>query len=135
VCTREYATAPARKRSGSASGGRSWPTDAANANPDAECPDGNDRDDGILTWRSRGTPAPSRSGRCLAYSDLTPRFTVAEVTAIVSRPRAAARRPACPPKTAIAAATPSHRRDLSAAWESRRIGTSRSGVGVAAIAV
>ena len=40
------------------------PADAvAKANADAECPDGNDVEPGILTCRAPGTPAPARSGR------------------------------------------------------------------------
>ncbi len=134
MCTREYATAPASSRSGSASAGRSRPTEAAKANPDAECPDGNDRDDGMGTCLPGGTPAPARSGRRRGYTDLTPRFTAADVTATVRIPRAAARRPAGPPMTASAAAMASQMRERSAAWESQRTGPSRSGVGVAATA-
>jgi len=135
VWTREYATAPARNRSGSASAGRSWPTDTAKANPDAECPEGKDLDDGISTYLSSGTPTPARSGRRRGYSDLTPIFTTAEVTPTDSIPRAAARLPAGPPKTASPAAMPSQRRELSASKDSRRRGPSSWGVGVAAIAL
>ena len=49
-------------------------------------------------------------------------------------PRAAARRPVRPPATASEAAIASQRRELLAALESRRSGSSRDGVGVAATA-
>ena len=63
-----------------------------------------------------------------------PRFTTAEVTPIDSTPRTAARRPADPPVMARAAAMASQSRELSAARERRRIGSSSAGVGTEAIA-
>src|SRR5208337_519973 len=106
----------------------------AKANPEAACPDGNDVEVGIRTFRWRGTPAPDRSGRGRDQTDLTPRFTSAEVGPMASVPLAAACRPERPPATAIPAAMASHRRELLAALESRRSGSSSAGVGVAAMA-
>src|SRR5712692_10442787 len=106
----------------------------AKANPDAACPDGKDVEAGIRTFRCAGTPAPARSGRCRGQRDLTSRFTSAEVTPMASVPRAAARRPAWPPATASPAAMASQRRELLAALESRRSGSSRDGVDVDATA-
>src|SRR5208282_3999617 len=114
--------------------GCSRPMAEAKANPEAACPDGNDVEAGIRTSRWPGTPALTRSGRCRDQTDLTPRFTSAEVTPMASVPRAAALRPERPPATAIPAAMASHRRELLAALESRRSGSSRNGVGVAATA-
>ena len=53
---------------------------------------------------------------------------------MASVPRTAARRPARPPVTASPAAMASQSRELLAALESRRSGSSRDGVGVAATA-
>jgi hypothetical protein len=63
VCTREYATAAAIALRGNARSGMSRPTAVAKAKPDAECPDGKEDEEGILTWRASATPAPVLSGR------------------------------------------------------------------------
>ena len=52
----------------------------ANAKPDAECPDGNEVEVGILTRRASGTSSPSRSGRARSASVLNARLTTADVT-------------------------------------------------------
>ena len=49
MCTREYATTVASALSGTAAGGRTCPTPAANVNAAAEWPDGNEVEDGIRT--------------------------------------------------------------------------------------
>ena len=54
---------------------------------------------------------------------------------MASVPRSAARRPAVPPPMASPAAMTSQSRDLSAARDSRRSGSSSAGVGVVAMAV
>src|SRR5215469_8527172 len=105
----------------------------ANANADAECPDGNDDDVGILTCRTPGTPTPDRSGLCRPDSDLMPRFTRADVTPMARTPRVAERRPAGP-VSASAAAMPIHSRDRSADLDSRRMARSSAGAGTLATA-
>jgi hypothetical protein len=94
----------ARTSSGGAARGAMAPTQEANAKAEAECPDGNDREDGIGTIRDCGTPAATRSGRGRGCRDLTPRLTAADVTPIAAIPRSAARRPSGPPKPAMPAA-------------------------------
>lgn len=106
----------------------------ANAKADAEWPDGNDVEPGILTCRWPGTPAWARFGRVRNDTGLTPRLTSADVAPMASVPRSAARRPALPPPMARPAAMASQSLDLSAARDSRRSGSSRAGVGVVAIA-
>ena len=73
--------------------GVSRPMAEAKANPDAACPDGNDVEVGIRTFRCSGTPAPTRSGRCRDQKDLASRFISAEVMPMASVPAAAERRP------------------------------------------
>ena len=75
----------------------------------------------------------SRSGRGRAI-DLARRFTVADVTPIAIAPSSAALRPRRPRSAASAAAIPNHTRELLAALDNRRSGSSREGVGVSAIA-
>src|ERR1022692_2199036 len=132
-CTREYATQPARNWMPTARHGLSRLIAVAKANAAAEWPDGKDVDDGILTCRAPGTPAPARSGRCRAETDLIPRLTTAEVTAIARTPRTAARLPAGPVR-ARPAATPSQSLDWLAELDSRRKAWSREGVGTSATA-
>ena len=84
---------------------------------------------GMGTCRSSNAAGWSRSGRRRRATCLTPRLTVAEVTPMATTPSRAARRPRRPPASATAAAMPSHSRDLSAACESRRTGSSRVAVG------
>ncbi len=105
----------------------------AKAKAEAEWPEGNDVDDGMVTCRTLGTPAPARSGRCRADTDFTPRLTTAEVTPIASTPLAAARRPAGP-VSAIPAAIPSHSLEWFAALDSRRMARSSAGAGTEAMA-
>src|SRR6266699_1030757 len=116
-----------------ASHGLSLLTAVANAKAAAECPEGNDVDDGIGTCRAPGTPAPARSGRRRPESVLTPRLTSAEVTPMARTPRPAARLPAGP-VSAIAPAIASHSREWSAELESRRMAASRAGAGTEATA-
>src|SRR4029450_13672896 len=66
--------------------------------------------------------------------DWARRFTVADVTPIATTPSSAALRPRRPPSAASAAAIPNHSRELLAALDNRRIGSSREGVGVSAMA-
>src|SRR5580700_12009967 len=107
---------------------------AAKANPAAAWPDGNDVEVGIGTFRWTGTPPPARAGRGRDQADFTARFTSADVTPMATVPRTAARRPAWPPVTRSPVAMASQRRELLAALESRRSGSSSEGVGVAATA-
>jgi hypothetical protein len=57
---------------------------------------------------------------------------VADVTPIATAPSSAALRPRRPPTAASAAAIPNHSRELLAALDNRRSGSSREGVGVSA---
>ena len=132
--TREYATAAASARSGNASHGTSRPTAVAKANPDAECPEGNDVDDGMATCRSCTTRAPARSGRLREASDFTPRLTNAEDTPTAATPAAAARLPRRPPNSASAAAMATQMAERVAAFERRRSGSSSAGDSVEATA-
>ena len=134
MCTREYATAAAANRSATPSQGSSRPMAAAKANPAAAWPDGNDVEPGIGTLRRTGTRVPARSGRWRDQADFTARFTSADVTPMAAVPRTAAHRPAGPPVTRSPVAMASQRRELLAALESRRSGSSSDGVGVAATA-
>ena len=106
----------------------------AKANADAEWPEGHDVDWGIVTWRAIGTSYIFLSGRRRWPSGLSTKLTTADVSAMDADPFAAARRPRLPPQAASSAEQPSHSRDLSAAWESRRNAASSAGVGVDAIA-
>ncbi len=115
--------------------GNRYPTPVANANAEAECPDGNDSEVGIPTCRSSGTRAPSRSGRSLRPSRLAPWLTTALLTATQARPCAAARAPGRPPNTASRPAVAIQIPDLSAARDRRLIPASRAGVGVRAMAL
>ena len=90
MCTREYATAAARNPAPRATHGRSRLIAVANANADAEWPDGNEVESGIRTCRTPGTPAPARSGRARRPTGLMARFTSAEVAPMASVPRTAA---------------------------------------------
>src|SRR5689334_22919996 len=114
--------------------GSSRPTAVAKANPAAACPDGNDAEPGIRTFRPSGTPASARSGRRRDQADFAARFTSGDVTPMATAPRTAARRPAGPPRLPSPAAITSHRTELLAASESRRSGASSEGVGVVATA-
>ncbi len=87
----------------------------------------------ISTCRA-GDRSATRSGRRRWWRDFMPRLTVAEVTPIETIPSSAARRPRPPPSRAIVAAMASHRREWSAARESRRTGPSSLAVGVRATA-
>ena len=68
------------------------------------CPEGNEWDAGILTWRPGGTEALSRSGRARREIGLMARLTIAAVTATAAMPRTAARRPFGPAPSASATA-------------------------------
>lgn len=81
------------------------PAPAANAKAAAECPDANECDLGIFTWRARGTSAVTRSGRRRRANGLTTPFMTAEVTAIDASPLNAALRPRGPPASARPAAS------------------------------
>jgi hypothetical protein len=59
---------------------------------------------------------------------------VPDVTPIATAPSSAALRPRRPPSAASAAAIPNHSRELLAAFDNRRSGSSREGVGVSATA-
>ena len=81
----------ASARIGIASSGRTLPTPVANANAEAEWPDGNDELAGIGARRSAG--ASLESGRERRPSGLNTRLAAADVTAIDASPVTAARRP------------------------------------------
>ena len=132
--TREYATAAASARSGTARTGSSPATAPANANAEAEWPDGNDVLVGIVTQRSSGTPALSRSGRPRLLAVFMGMFTRAEFRPIAATPVRAARRPLLPPTTKIPAAIANQSIELLANPDRRRSGSSSVGVGVLAIA-
>src|SRR5690242_13521523 len=114
--------------------GSSRPMAVAKANPAAACPDGNDAEPGIRTFRPSGTPTSARSGRRRDQADFAARFTSGDVTAMATVPRTAARRPAGPPRLPSPAAITKQRTELLAASESRRTGASSEGVGVVATA-
>jgi hypothetical protein len=101
--------AAARAWSGSQARGSSSPTAVAKAKAEAEWPEGNDVEPGILTLRPVGTLTPARSGRARLSSPLPTRLAVAE-------------------------ASPIHGLEWSAADDSRLRARSRLGDGVAAIA-
>ena len=110
------------------------PTAPANANADAEWPDGNEVEVGIGTRRASGTPAASRSGRSRLLASFIGRFTTAELIPTAMSPVAAALRPVGPPSANSAAAAPIHSLEWFASPERRRSGPSSVGVGVPAIA-
>jgi hypothetical protein len=83
-------------------------TPVANAEADAECPDGNDVERGIATWRATGNWWVSRSGRRRPPSGFRTTFTIADVTPTDTTPLTAARRPGGPPVVASRAALASH---------------------------
>ena len=124
----------ARPRNGAPSTGIEPATAPANANADAEWPDGNDVEVGIGTWRSSGTPAASRSGRSRLLASFIGRFTTAELMPTATSPVAAALRPRGPPSANSGAAAPIHSFEWFASPERRRSGSSSVGVGVPAIA-
>ena len=132
--TREYATAAASALRGNASHGTSRPTAVAKANPDAECPEGNEVDDGMATWRSSTTRAPARSGRLRDAMVFTPRLTSADDTPMAATPAAAARLPRRPQNNASAAAIPIQIAERLAAFERPRSGLSSAGDSVDATA-
>ena len=119
--------------SGSQARGSSSPTAVAKAKAEAECPEGNDVEPGILTLRPAGTVSPARSGRARRSSPLPTRLAVAEASPMLATPSSAARR-GRPGVSARAAARANHRLEWSAADDSRLRPRSRLGDGVAAIA-
>lgn len=129
VCTREYATTPARAWRGTATTGNRFPTPAAKANATAQWPEGNDSEVGICTCLAIGTPSPARSGRGRRPTRFTARLTRALVAATEIRPCAAARRPDRPPTSAIAAADVIYSNEWLAACDSPLIPRSSAGVG------
>src|SRR5262245_48216080 len=84
--------------------------------------------------RAAKSVGSARSGLGLVATDLARRLMLAEVMPIATTPSRAARRPRLPPETASRAAIASQSRDPFAAFERRRIGSSREGVGVRPIA-
>ena len=110
------------------------PPAATNANADAACPDGNDGDAGIGTCRAGDTRAAVRSGRARRPSSFTGTLTTSELTATAPMAVKAVRRPEVPPSAAMMPPTISHSFEWSAAFDSRRSGSSSVGVGVHAIA-
>ncbi len=77
----------------------------------AECPEGNDCETGIRTWRASGTLPASRSERRRRPSGLTAMFTTVAVTPSEASPWAAARRPVRPPVSASTTAAIRERRE------------------------
>ncbi len=84
--------------------GISRETAVANANPDAAWPEGNDDERGMGTSERR----PRETGRRRGSSDFSGPLTVAEESAMATRPRRAARRPGGPPAAASPAPIASH---------------------------
>src|SRR6478672_7834057 len=99
--------------------GMTSPTAVANAAAEAEWPEGNDVDSGMLTHRSWGTPARSRSGRVRALTSFIGWLTAKDVTPIAAIPVIAARRPRLPPKSARRVATTNQGFEKSANFASR----------------
>src|SRR4051812_46432514 len=124
----------ANARKGGPSTGIEPATAPANANADAEWPDGNDVEVGIGGGRPSGPPADSRSGRARRLANFIGRFTTAELRPTATSPVVAALRPLFPPNTNSGAATPSHSLEWFASAERRRSGSSSVAVGVPAIA-
>ena len=108
------------------------PTAVANAAAEAEWPEGNDVDSGMLTHRSCGTPA--RSGRARALPSFIGWLTAKDVTPIAAIPVIAARRPRWPPKSARSVATTNQGFEKSANFASCRNGTSSCDGGIRATA-
>src|SRR4029453_4708364 len=125
--------AAAKACSGSQARGSSSPTAGGKAKAEAECPEGNDVEPGILTLRPAGTVTPARSGRARLSSPLPTRLAVAEAGPMLATPSRAARR-GRPGLSASAAAMANHSLEWSAADDSRLRVKSRLGDGVAAIA-
>jgi len=98
------------------------PTAEANAAADAEWPEGNDVDSGMLTQRSRGTLV--RSGRVRALRSFIGWLTANDVAPIAAIPVMAARRPRLPPNSASMAATMNQGFEKSAKFATRRKGGS-----------
>jgi hypothetical protein len=78
--------------SGSHARGSSSLTAVAKAKAEAECPEGNDVEPGILTLRPAGRFTPARSGRARLSSPLPTRLAVAEASPMLATPTRAARR-------------------------------------------
>jgi len=125
--------AAARACSGSQARGSSSPTAVAKAKAEAECPEGNDVEPGILTVRPAGRFTPARSGRSRRSSPLPTGLAVAEASPMLATPTRAARR-GRPGLSARAAAMANHSLEWSAAEDSRLRTRSRLGEGVAATA-
>ena len=119
--------------SGSQARGSSSPTAVAKAKAEAECPEGNDVEPGLVTVRPAGTFTPVLSGRARRSSPLPTRLAVAEASPMLATPTRAARR-GRPGLSARAAAMANHSLEWSAAEDSRLRPRSRLGEGVAAIA-
>ena len=79
-------TAAASACSGSQARGSSSPTAVAKAKAEAEWPEGNDVEPGILTLRPAGTFSPARSGRARLSSPLPTRLAVAEASPMLATP-------------------------------------------------
>jgi hypothetical protein len=126
-------TAAATACSGSHATGSSSPTAVAKAKAEAEWPEGNDVEPGILTARPAGTLTPARSGRSRRSNPLPTRLAVAEASPMLATPSRAARR-GRPGVSARAAAMANHSLEWSAADDSRLRTRSRLGEGVAATA-
>src|SRR5688500_18200734 len=91
--------------------GFSSATPVANANADAECPDGNDVDVGSRARRLIcGTS--SILGRWRRHSSFAGMFVTIDVTMIAKIPRRAPRLPDRPPNAFDSAAIPSQSKDL-----------------------
>ncbi|GAA0827397.1 hypothetical protein GCM10009525_23290 [Streptosporangium amethystogenes subsp. fukuiense] len=105
-------------------------TAAAKAAAEAEWPEGNDAEVGILISRASGSP--SADGRLRRKACLPTRLTSGLARLTASSPLVAARRNGRRPLTANAPATPAHSRELSAARDSA--GTTRSRPGNLALA-
>src|SRR5581483_4412766 len=107
--TLEYATPAASGSSNGPASGSSLVAATANANAEAEWPEGNDE------VRGRRRSGRSGVGRRRLISSFRGPLTVAEVKASASTPCSAARRPRVPPNAAAPAASVSQRREWSAA--------------------
>jgi hypothetical protein len=103
VCIREYATRVANARIGAPPVGQLVDTADANANTDAEWPDGKEVDRGMVTWRARGTSKSARSGLRRPPKGFAIELATVKVTTIAARPSRAARLPGGPVRAINAA--------------------------------
>jgi hypothetical protein len=71
----------ASARRGIAAPGDTSPTPVAKANAAALCPEGNEREIGMCTWRVSGTECAPGSGRGRLAASLRPALTITDVTA------------------------------------------------------